>query len=73
MHAFLAKSCIITSQPSYEQHTKMAVLEAATDISGTWVDCLKQCLLEVGWTDVSMTDVSGMSGHKVKEMLTSSA
>jgi hypothetical protein len=42
--------------------TKMAVLEAATDISGTWVDCLKQCLLEVGWTDVSMTDASEMSG-----------
>ena len=52
---------------------KMAVLEAATGASGTWVDCLKQCLLDVGWTDQCIYDVSGMSDHEVKEMPNSSA
>ena len=75
MHTVLVKSGIASKHICVlAKLLKMATLEATTCASGTWVDCLKQCLLEVGWTDVSMTDVSSeMSGKEVEEMLTSSA
>ena len=56
----------ITSKPIYEQNPEEGCFG-----SSHWGIWYMGGLL--GWTDVSMTDVSGMSGHKVKEILNSSA
>lgn len=64
------RRAVLQVNPSLSKIFKIVVLEATTGASGTWVNCLKQCLLEVG---LDMTDATGMSGHEVKEMLNSSA
>ena len=53
----------------------MAAIEAIGNASGSWLDCLRECLQEVlvGWVDVTMEDITRMSDAEVKDMLSSSA
>ena len=51
----------------------MAAIEAIGNASGSWFDCLREFLQEVGWVDVTMEGVTRLSDAEVKDMLSSSA